>query len=150
MNRKTKNNNQGYYAVPNKPLSLSFASHPGKLTREDLISNLKTAIAKSNEYGEDWIADIKADWYQRPGMIMPTEDESLLEDEKVISSQIEDMLDPWESHDKTEILLREAGVGEELQPMNEEQMEEFMSDESNRWTLRTFIIEILPYESPYF
>jgi hypothetical protein len=141
-------NKQGYYAVPNKPLSLSFATHPGKLTKKDLIANLKTAIENSNECGEDWIADLKECWYQREGMIMPTEDESLLEDEKEISFQIGEMLDPERSDWRTEMILKEAGVGEELQPLNEEQME-YLMDGEEIITLRQIITSELPYEEPY-
>ena len=140
---------QKYYAVPNKPLSLSFATHPGKLTKKDLVANLKTAIENSNECGEDWIADLKECWYQRPGMIMPTEEKSLLEDKKEISFQIEEMLDPERSGWRTEMILQEAGVGEELQPLNEEQMEYLMDEGEEPITLRQIITSELPYEEPY-
>ena len=103
----------------------------------------------ANDYGEDWIADLKEHWYQVSGMIMPTEDESLLENEEVMESQIEDMLDPWTSGYRTEMLLQEAGVGKELTPLDKEQMER-LEDEQDNWTLQVIIIEHLPYESPCY
>ena len=105
---------QKYYAVKDSPLSLSLTQHPGTLSERDLKANLKKAIMLANEYREDWIADLKEHWYQLPGMIMLTEDKSLLENEEVMECQIEDMLDPWTSGYRTEMLLREAGIGEEL------------------------------------
>ena len=64
-------------------LSLSLTEHPGDLTESDIRENLRKAIKRSNEYGEDWIADIEMDWYQRSGVIEPT-DEDLLDDEDEI------------------------------------------------------------------
>ena len=138
-----------YYAVKDSPLSLSLTQHPGTLTESDLKANLKKAIMLANDYGEDWIADLKEHWYQVSGMIMPTEDESLLENEEVMESQIEDMLDLWRSGYRTEMLLQEAGVGKELTPLDNEQMET-LEKEQDTWTLQVIIIEHLPYESPMY
>jgi hypothetical protein len=143
--------NSGYYSVPNKPLSLSFATHPGELTREDVIRNLITAIEKSNELGEDWIADLRANWYQEPGMIMSTKPKEMLEDEKVIRQWAESLTDFWDIDGaRAQAVLNAAGMGQELQPMNEELMEELMSDEADQWSLSWIVNEDLPSERPYF
>ena len=140
---------QKYYAVKDSPLSLSLTQHSGILTERDLKTNLKKAIMLSNEYGEDWIADLKEHWYQVPGMIMSTKDKNLLENEEIMESQIADMLDPWTSHYRTEMLLQEAGVGKELTPLDSEQLE-VLENEQDTWTLQVIITEHLPYESPIY
>ena len=138
-----------YYAVKGCPLSLSLAEHEGNLTQSDIEENLKKAIDLSNEYGEDWIADLKACWYQRTGMILPTENEELLESEDEIEEQVDCMLDPWTSGYKTEMLLETAGEGMKLEPLDEEQ-KQWLEDEADSWTLRTIITEHLPYEAPMY
>lgn len=138
-----------YYAVKDSPLSLSLAEHEGNLTQSDIKENLKKAIRLSNEYGEDWIADLNECWYQRSGMILPTEDEELLEREDVMDYQIGEMLDPWSSGYRTEMLLKMAGKGKKLEPLDEDQKLE-LEDEADSWTLRTIITEHLPYEEPMY
>lgn len=138
-----------YYAVKGSPLSLSLAEHEGNLTQSDIKENLKKAIRLSNEYGEDWIADLNECWYQRSGMILPTEDEELLEREDVMDYQIGEMLDPWSSGYRTEMLLKMAGKGKKLEPLDEDQKLE-LEDEADSWTLRTIITEHLPYEEPMY
>ena len=141
---------QRYYRVKGKQLSLSLATHSGTLTKNDLENNLMAAIQKSNDYGEDWIQDLRLHWYQESGMVPRTDDESLLENEEEIERQIDNMLDPWTSGWRTEMLLDYAGVGEELVSLSEEELEELNSDESESWTLSVIITEHLPYEPPKY
>ena len=128
-------------------LNPSLTEHPGILTESDVRENQPKAVKQSNEYGEDWIADIEMDWYQRSGIIEPT-DEDLLVDEDEIEQQIDGLFDPWEGGHRTELLLKKAEVGKTLQPLDEEQLVEM--EESDSWTLSVIISEIIPYESSYF
>ena len=128
-------------------LNPSLTEHPGILTESDVRENQPKAVKQSNEYGEDWIADIEMDWYQRSGIIEPTE-EDLLDDEDEIEQQIDELFDPWAGGYRTELLLKKAGVGKTLQPLDEEQLVEM--EESDSWTLSVIISEIIPYESSYF
>jgi len=139
----------GYFTVAGRPLSLAYAAHDGTLTKEDIKINLLTAIERSNECAEDWLADLQECWYQKSGIIMPTVDKNLLVDRERMEYEVGEMLDEWGYYgSKASFLLHEAGYNEELEPMNYEEMELFYSDEADRWTLRTIITEHLPYEEP--
>ena len=155
VQRAAKNNEEGehkpkYYKVRDTPTSLSLATHSGTLTRNDLKHNLMVAMQKSNDYGEDWIQDLRIDWYQESGIIPRTEDESRLGRKEEMEWQIENMLDPWTSGSMAEMLVDYSGVGEELALLTEEELEELNSDESESWTLKVIITEHLPYEHPAY
>ena len=138
-----------YYKVKGKQTSLSFARHGGTLSEYDLRQNLIDAMEKSNVFEEDWLQDLQVDWYQKTG-IVPGSDVKLLEDKGEMEKQVGMMLDPWISTWRTDMLLKEAGVGEKLIPMTDEEIEDYFSEEGANWTLGTIIREHLPYESPMY
>lgn len=137
------------FCVKEGPYALSLADHEGTLTKEDVKDNLRKAIALSNEYGEDWIADLKMYWENRTGMI-PETDESLLEDEDVIENWVDTLTNVWEWRgDQARYLLNKAGVGEPLTPLDEEE-KEYVEDEKDYWTLNYILTVILEMEAgPY-
>ena len=134
------------YRVKDCLLSLCLTNHKGILDKWDIEDNLKKAIALSNQYNEDWIQELKIHWWQKSGMVMPTENKADLTNEKVIEAEIEEMMFGWNS--KAEMLLREAGYRQELIPLTEEDMEEL--EDKDSWTLSTIILEHLPYEAPMY
>jgi hypothetical protein len=84
-------------------------------------------------------------------MIMSTKPKEMLEDEKVIRQWAESLTDFWDIDGaRAQAVLNAAGMGQELQPMNEELMEELMSDEADQWSLSWIVNEDLPSERPYF
>ena len=139
---------QKFY-VKDCPLALSLTNHGGTLTKEDVKKNLRKAIALSNDYGEDWIADLKMYWENKEGMI-PETDESLLEDEGVIENWVDTLTNVWEWRgDQAQYLLNVAGVKHELVPLDKED-EEYMEEEQGSWTLNYILTVILEMEAgPY-
>ena len=139
---------QKFY-VKDCPLALSLADHGGTLTEEDVKKNLRKAIDLSNEYGEDWIADLLMYWENKPGMI-PETDEKLLEDEEVIANWVDTLTNVWEWRgDQAQYLLNVAGVRQELVPLEEED-KEYLEEEKESWTLNYILTVILEMEAgPY-
>ena len=88
-------------------------------------------------------------WYNKSGMIEMT-DEDKLEDEEFINQQIEEMTDEWGAYRMGEAqhLMSTAQVGEELIPLNEEEM--LQMEDSDLWTLQYILVQVLELESgPY-
>jgi hypothetical protein len=138
-----------YYAVNGCSLMLSLTTHPGTLTREDVMENLVKAMKVSVEFGEDWKADIEGIWYQRSGMIELTPDE-ILEDEDEMWSMAKDLTNVWDvDGSRADWLLKTAGKGEELLPLDDEQKEQL--DEMENWSMFTLLCEAFPpQDSPYY
>ena len=132
-------------------MCLSLTTHPGKLTKEDIKKNLRKAIDLSNEYGEDWLQVMGLYWYNKTGMVNPTEDEEELEDEEIIDREIDEMTDEWgaEKSSQALYLLQEAGRNEELIPV-EGEMLEYLENNQDIWTLQYILAEELGLETgPY-
>lgn len=144
----------GIYAVENSELGLSVTRHSGKLSREDVISNLIKAMKRDNEMGEDWYYGYAYSFLHQPGMIMPFEKE-LLEDEDYMRECAEEMTDVYgDRGGQAEEILSRAGVNEELIPIEEifkeellngdiTDFEEYLEEISYEWTL----MGLLPYVS---
>lgn len=137
------------FCVKESPYALSLTDHGGTLTKADVKDNLRKAINLSNEYGEDWIADLKMYWENRAGMI-PETDEEVLEDEEVIENWVDTLTNVWEERgDQAQFLLNKAGVGDPLEPLDEEE-EEYVEDEKDYWTLNYILTVVLEMEAgPY-
>lgn len=137
-----------YYAVPGVSLYYSLTDHDGILTEKDVMDNMRKAIYRSNENGEDWIAVLKLRWYNTPGMIMNSDEETLL-DEDTIEFYIKDMVDIYSSDrlGLTEYCRYNVwGIGKQLEPLDKEQLSQL--DEMDDWTIYS-LMEDIPYESPY-
>lgn len=138
-----------YYAVPNAPLALSLTTHPGELTREDVVENLLKAMRLSNEYGEDWMADLLYWWYNKSGEIPETPEEDL-ESEEYMRAEAMYLTDVWEWDEaRARALLNTAGWKDKLEPLSEERLE-YLNSDSETWTVRTILLEFLPTEEPYY
>ena len=144
----------GMYGVKSSNLGLSITRHPGTLSREDVIENLLTAMKLDNEYGNDWHSDYAYQFLHQEGMIIPIKDE-LLEDEDYIRQHAETMTDTWDVFgSNAQEVLNEAGVGENLVPIEEifkeellegeiSNLEEYIKEMRDTWTLGS----LLPYMS---